>query len=125
MQCEIALVNVLKNDAGVAAIVGTRIYPDPAPQDAPRPLISYWRVSTQRIQSHDGAISIARPRIQVNSVGDTYLSAKTLANAVRTALDGYRGDGVHISFLDNDADERQLETSRHLVRQDYLVWSND
>jgi hypothetical protein len=125
MQCEKELVSILQNDAAITAAISGRIHPDPAPQEYPRPFISYWRVSTQRLHSQAGAVQLSRPRIQVNSVADTYAGAKTLGDLVRRALDGHTSGNISVALLDNDGDESPAITGRHYVRQDYIVWCND
>ena len=87
---EQALQVYLKADADVAALVSTRVYPALAPQDAALPYITYERVSTQRLMTHDGQNGLIGPRIQIDCWASTYGGAKTLADKVRLCMNGHK-----------------------------------
>lgn len=124
----------LKDDSGVSAIVGTRIYPHLAPQDASRPYITYALISSVRRPHMVAASGVVSQRIQINCWGDTDLGADTLGNAAREALDGFRGTmGTDIEtdvrrvFLDEESDAFEgptdgREQGIYCVQQDYIIW---
>lgn len=87
-QIESALILYLREDTGVASLVNDRIYPLVAPQRAELPLLTYQRVDGERIRTLAGPTGSAHPRLQINCFATTYRDAKTLAEAVRLALDG-------------------------------------
>jgi len=86
-----AIVAHLQADAGVSAIVGTKIHPFAGAEDFPRPKLTYWRVDTQRQFSNQGPTMTPRARFQLDAWADNYLTARQLLDAVRQALDGYIG----------------------------------
>lgn len=88
---ERAVRSVLVDDATVSGLVGSRIYPTVAPATAGLPYVVYQRISTNRVRDQGGVSDLAQPRIQVSCWADSYSGTKTLADAVRAAIDGYRG----------------------------------
>lgn len=73
-------------DAGVSALVGTRIFPMIRPQDSALPAVRYQVISDPRpehLKGYDGARS---SRVQYDCFAETYLGARALANAVIAAL---------------------------------------
>lgn len=97
MSIETTLYSTLAADSTVSAIVGTKIYPNPAPQGTAKPMISYFVVSGTREHTLTGVGDMQRKLIQVNCHADTYSGAKTLANAVIGALEG---DGYMTNYID-------------------------
>jgi hypothetical protein len=73
----------LAANAGVAALVGTRIYPEQAPDEAELPLVVY---TVKAGEALDGLIGMW-----------PCTAAEALGVAVRAALDGY--DGQDASYL--------------------------
>lgn len=112
MSIETNLYTTLSNDAGVTALVGTRIYPNPAPEGAEKPLISYFVVAGSRFQTIPGVGDATRKRIQINCHANTYSSAKAVAAAVISALEG---DG----YLDLEFDIYDPDTQTHTVAVDW------
>ncbi len=130
MNIEEALYSHLTNDAGVSALVGNRVYPLMAPQDAALPHLVYQRISSPRLRSHGGPSGLAHPRFQITATAGSYSAARSLANAVRASLDGFRGTmggGVSVgaSFLDNEADGYQDVADTYTVRLDVILWHQE
>jgi len=73
-----------------------------------------------------GPSGFAHPRFQVDAWATTYTGAKTLADAIRGALDGYRGtaSGTRIGscLIDSERDIYESEIKIYRVSQDYIVW---
>lgn len=92
---EQGLVTYLLARAGVTALVAARIYPEIVPQaekgEDNYPAITYQVISEPNVRSLSGASGLAYPRIQINCWSRRYSVTKALRNAVRDALDGYRG----------------------------------
>jgi hypothetical protein len=108
----------LTGDAGVAALVGARVYPVQAPQEAPAPFIVFGRVATQRFPTLDDRRGLAQPRIEVGCWAETFDAARALANAVRLALDGLRGTvaGIEVLATRLDAERDDRNDEAHLYR---------
>jgi hypothetical protein len=127
---EEAIYSHLIADAGVSALVSTRVYPLTIPQDIALPAIAYQRISGPRIAAHDGPTGLARARIQVTCQASTYTAAKGLAMEVRQALDGFRGSvttegdelvEVEASFLANEWDGYETVTGQSTIRVDFML----
>ncbi len=94
MAIEAALFDVLKDDAGVGTVCGDRIYPLLAPDNAVKPYIVYEVIGTepQRITAGAGTLKRTRMHLDCYDEGASgYGDAKSLADAVRTAIDNARG----------------------------------
>lgn len=118
--------NILSNDAGVTALVSTRIQPGRANQKDPMPAIVYNIISVNPTDHKDSASAKDVARVQVFSYDVKALSAFDLAEAVRDAMDrkapgSYGGETlVELRFEDMDSDYDE-STNVHYVRQEYLV----
>lgn len=113
-------------NSGVAALVGTRIYPLMIPQDADLPAVAYRRIDTPRHYSHDGYSGLARPRFQFDCVGSSYSSARALAAAVRVAFQGWRALHRGVAMTQNEMDVPWLETTdRWQVSVDVIIWHHE
>ena len=125
---ESALRYILVNDTTVKAIT-TRCYPVTIPQDPTYPLILYTKISGMRDHALRGASGHAHPRFQVEAWAETYTAAKTLADAIRNALDDYTGtaSGTYIAscLIDSERDIYEPEIEVYRVVQDYFVWHTE
>lgn len=128
---EEAVCKILKDAAGVAAIVSTRIYPQVIPQGGTMPAITYQRISGPRLRSLAGASTLAHPRFQINCWATTYKGASQLEDAVRAAFDDYLGTvlsvGIQAVDLQDDGDmlevaEEQRDRRRFGRRMDFEIW---
>jgi hypothetical protein len=122
---EEALPERLEAVGAVTALVGTRIYPLRAPEGATRPFVTFQRISGIREVAFGADPGLARPRFQVTAWADTYAGAKSLATAIRQALERFRGTvlGVEIldCFVDNDEDLVDDEVRLFGVATDFFV----
>ena len=116
-------------DAGVSAIVGTRVYPILMPQNPTFELITYQKISGVRGKQLSGTTGYARPVIQIDCWAESFLTAQTLADAVRSAVDGYSGlmgsDVVDRAQIMNEMDLYENETQIFRVSQDYEIWHTE
>lgn len=124
-----ALVALLEGDFHVAGLIGDRIYPQVLPQDPTLPAVTYRRISAIRVRSQDGPSGVARPRYQLDAWSRSYAEADAVAAAVRTRLDGYRGDiggeTIQGAFADVDRDLYDEALRLHGRSADYLVWHEE
>jgi len=90
---EKAIVYLLSNDAGVNALVGSRIFPVFVPAKQSLPAITYQQISGPRDNIMSGASGLVSTRFQINCWAKKYQGAAELADVVREALspkdDGY------------------------------------
>lgn len=90
---EKAIVKILKDNFYVSTLVDDRIYAHALPHTVILPAITYARVSTYRIVTHDQTSrGLATPRFQFNLYGKSVETCKALSLAVREAFLGYKGD---------------------------------
>lgn len=130
MTIEAAMRAHLIADPGVSGLVGQRIYPIAMPQGTTLPAITYQRVSTVRIGSKQGPTGMAQPRLQINCWSKSYGDAKALADAVRVALDGYRGlmggaVDVWETVVGTDVDLYEEDLGIYHVAVDVTIWHRE
>jgi hypothetical protein len=81
----------LAADAGVSALIGTRIYPMLLPQNAIKPAVVYSQVSGVRVTTHDKAKNFTDQVYQLQCIADDPKSVKNLSEKVRQAMEGFQG----------------------------------
>jgi hypothetical protein len=125
---ESGLREVALADAGVAALIGSRLYPLKLPQSPVYPASVYQRISGPRDHDHGGSTGKAEVRIQVTHWATSYSGVKQVAEAFRAALDGYSGamgsTAVALCRLANEIDgfeHTENDSGDYSVRQDFLV----
>lgn len=131
MSIEQGLVAHLLADAGVSGIVGTRVYAELRPQKSVLPAIVYTRVGSTHENTLDGPSPFVTVRMQVDCWSSTYGGSKTLADAVRVALNGVGlsppkllgSEPVQLVSLDTDTDlsETVGDLREFRVSQDWLI----
>jgi hypothetical protein len=128
---EKALVSILKNDADVASLVSSRIYPHVMPDVAAVPAITYEQASGERDHVIAGPTGFALPEYEMTCWDDSYGTARTLATYVRKALDGYAGTVgtviIHVAMLYDESDtfvqKSDLRSTRRFGKQLlFRVW---
>ena len=107
-----ALVAALKADAGVAAIAGAKIYPIRAPQTAKYPALLYQVQEQDRMHDLDGVAGITAADVQIGCGSPLLSEAETLAEAVRSLMDGITDVLADITQVETlSASERDLYDS--------------
>ncbi|MEO8082682.1 MAG: DUF3168 domain-containing protein [Ardenticatenales bacterium] len=90
----------LGTDAAVAALVDDRIYPNKIPpDDAPTPWVYYTLPDSDPLESLDlDGTGEARHTLEVDVLADDYATLASVVDAVRSALNGYRGGQIKRAF---------------------------
>lgn len=120
----------LADDSAVSDIVGTRIRFAQAREGDDPPYLVLSKISSQTINAMNGPTTTFTGRIQVDIIAATYAAVKTLADAVRSALNGWTSAGaVSSCLLDNELDGFDDPTDASdkgvcRVIQDYIAWYN-
>ena len=131
---EEGLVYHLAHAAGVTALVGTRVYGNRIPPKATLPCVVVTRISTTRVLTHDtsGGAGTASPRFQVDAWGDLDATVKGITDAVRGALNGYKGTmgsgstvNVQAAWVDEEHPEYNPETNLWRSQSDYIIWHEE
>jgi hypothetical protein len=112
----------LTGTAGVAALVGTRVYPMRLPPGAAMPAITYSRVSGAREQALAGASFLPHPVFEISCWATTYAGADALAAAVRTAIDGWIPTGGAGTDWRNEIDLVDPETGWYRIALHVEIW---
>lgn len=92
--------SLLTADAGVAALVATRVFPVEVPEDVTLPALLYRFVggtSSPTLMTS----GMQKARVQFDCYGETYDDASALRNAVVAALNGYQGTLADGTLLQN------------------------
>lgn len=114
-RAEAALFSLLTTGSpnAVAAIVGTRVYPDILPQGVLYPAIRLQRISTPRSQYRtlNGRAEYASPRMQIDCWALSRLGALALSQAVYQLLEGFTGTiaGLRIDYVSTEDEGGDVE----------------
>jgi hypothetical protein len=127
---EEAIILKLLQTSGVAAKVGTRIFPGARPQASALPAIAINRISGAPLYADDGETGLAESRLQIDCWAGTYSEAKLTARAVIDSLSAFVGTVSGVTFptimLDAERDLREpgLNAAEYLFRTslDFIIW---
>lgn len=132
-----AIYEHLKDDASIAALVGTRIYPGNAPAGTDFPRITYGRTGNQHVRHMTGASGFAQPRFEITSWDTDDLVVEELAEHIRNRFDHFRGTmgtvstaDVRVAMLDSDSDGLVSPTDAddlpiHSRVLEFLIWHTE
>jgi len=131
MTVEERLYSILTGDPGVAALIGTRLYPDAAPQGAALPYAQYDQAGREQAMTHDGPVDLNSYLMGISMFAASKAGAKSLARAVRAALNGSRSSAGGLRLLgvldeseDGDSDQPLDggEQGRFSCSATYRIW---
>jgi hypothetical protein len=127
-----AIYSKLSGDAAVAAIVGTRIFPEDVPQTLRTfPLIVYTMGDAEHLSNFTGSSHLANRRVTIESAAMTYEAAQGLADAVRAAFADQSGTwgGITVqgAFIESQSDAQQSivageDYNVFVIEQEFLIW---
>jgi hypothetical protein len=86
MKVGLALNSLLTGDSAVSTLVGSKVYPELAPEGTALPYLVYSVVSNTPSDAKDGT-PIDEAQVEIFSVANSYGNANDLADKVRAALD--------------------------------------
>lgn len=116
---------LLLADAGVAALIGSRVDFGEA-LDTSGPYIVLWSIGGAAGHTLTGSDGLTRGRIQADCYALGYPDAKRLSRAVRSALDAHRGGGFRGIFHDATREDREdsgnLVERPHRISLDFLTY---
>lgn len=130
---EKAIVSILQNNVDVSALVSDRIYAFRLPQVVTLPAITYQRVSTYRIMTHDQTYTgLSNPRFQFNLYANSINVCKQMALAVRKAFLGYQGEidlidkvNVYAILAETEIDVIEADLDLYYTIVDYKFSHNE
>lgn len=91
MSLESALVALITGNAPVAAVLGTRLYPDVIPQDQPMPAGHYRTVSTRPAMAHSGEAGVDFSTVRFSIFAPLRADAISLRELIKPVVSGYKG----------------------------------
>lgn len=126
------LYGFLSQAAGVGSVVSDggspetfRIFPVFAQEAPTLPCLIYRTVSAIRNMTLDGPRGVVRERVQIDVIADTYTACRSLADALRSALDGHSGTmgdvNVHYAHLQNQQDFYDGESAFSRISMDFVI----
>ena len=124
-----AIYNILSNVTAVTDIVGTKIYPEIAPQNESQPYIVYSVVSNSPTDTKEENGNVDEATIEVYCFNTNYSTAIDLGVAVRAALERKNGTygGVQIQSINYTNEQMDVNPERSIwvAIQDYTVRINN
>ena len=116
----------LSGFAGLAALVGARIYPDELPQDVAVPAVVYSLVAddTPQPQQVTGQTDLIRARYQFDCWAETPLEARNVRLQLRLALKRWATAGppvVQSTFALSQINLQDRDTRRHNFSADFEI----
>lgn len=133
---EEGLASYLETFAGLVALIGDRVYPMRLPQTAIIPCLTYQRISTPRISTHQssGATGdLVYPRFQFDAWASTGKAAKAITDQVRAALNGKTGEigtaprniTIRSALAESEVPKFEPEIKLHRSQSDYIIWHEE
>ena len=117
---------MLAADAQIVAIVGTKKYPGIVPLGSALPFLRYSVVATTRTRAAVSNPGLVNVLFQIDCFADTYLAAKTLANAVRAAIERKAGTYASVTvqdvYFENEIDSIDQELVKPYVIAEYRMF---
>ncbi len=120
-----AIYSILTSDSDVSAIVGNRVYPQIAAQEAAFPFVVYVLQNVDPSDTKSGVSTLDEVRYDIIVASENYAEASDLTEKIRTALDRYSGTvaGVvidSIQFIDLDVNN-DPGTETYLTNSEYII----
>lgn len=108
--------NVLVAAGPVTAIVGSRIYPMVKAQDVTIPAVTLQRITNVPVNALRQWTGLDQNTVQVDSWDTDYTRCRSLALAIRTALQaaGYQ--------MQSERDDYDAASFMYRVSQDWQIW---
>lgn len=117
---EIVLLRTLLDDAGLSALVGSKVFALVIPQGTKLPCITFQRIGGSPANTLSGASGLEEIDLQIDVWAKNYGEAKAIAKAVRAAMPP--GGDVFGAHLIEDQDLYEDGTNYFRVSMEYKVW---
>lgn len=131
MSLETGLVNHLKADPALAALVGSRVYHETLPQNPTYPALAYARTSSQRSMTLSGPIALTQVRLAIDVWARSSSEMLAVSAALKGALDGVTGDlggqNIQHAYYESEADLSEFDGDRadRRVSFEFVIWLNE
>lgn len=101
------------------ALVDGRCYPDVAPQNTPRPYLTYQAVGGQSPNYLNNTVALQNARVQVNVWADSRSAAISTMQAAIAALSG---DPIRATTIGAPVSTYEPDTKLYGSREDFSIW---
>ena len=91
MSLESALFTLITTNDPVAAVMGTRLYPDVIPQDQAMPAGHYRTVTNRPATAHSGAAGVEFSTVRFSIFAPLRADAIALRELIKPVVNGYKG----------------------------------
>lgn len=128
---EQALYSRITSDSTIAALIGTRFFPNQIPQGQKLPAVIYKQEKGDREHIMAGAVGLVNSQYSITCYAESYSQAKELSEAVRKCLDGYSGTVESVSiegiFLEDETDVPGFKAGTDVLNRfgkslTFVVW---
>jgi hypothetical protein len=102
----------------LSSLASGKVYPLVAPEKVAAPFIVYSRIASTPENTLEGGATIDQVRIQVDTYANTYSAVKSLAESVRSAMEGSGAKAT----LQTDQDLFEPDLKLYRISQDYYCW---
>lgn len=106
----------LKDQTDITTLVGTRIYPDTAPEKCAYPFLIYSKTDTARELHLRGATGVCVARIQVDVFASSRMICETVIEKIRLRFNGFQGNWgttfIHQVRMDSESVGWDLESGK-------------
>lgn len=129
MAAEYAVKARLLAATGVTSLVGTRVNPLKLEQNTVYPAVTYRVINRQPNSLFQGDAALSSTVVEVESFGATYSSARSTADAVKSALQRWSGTATGVTvqqvFFNDEISTYDPEIRHWAISQDYTVWTEE
>ena len=117
---EVVLLRTLREDAGLSALVGSKVFPLFIPSGNYLPCVTFQRLGGRHANTLSGASGLEEIDLQIDVWARDYDEAKAIAKAVRSAMPP---SGPRFSaHLIEDQDLYEDGTNYFRVNMEFKVW---
>ncbi len=136
MTVETALFNYLSNEAGMTALVNTRIYASTPPSSPVYPFVTFQVLNNQPAHHMGGAVGLTEVLMQIDAWAFLVSEQQSISEALRNLLDGFRGQmgtellEVRKCFLETrntfqEPDKQGKNLPVHRASLDFSIWHEE
>lgn len=111
-------------DPTVSSLIGSRFYPNFAPQNPTRPYVTYQPISSVRTPTMLHADNLPATRVQIDAWSDSVDEARAVADAILALFHSYVPDtiaGIQGVFAVDAREDYEADAALHRVSTDYMV----
>lgn len=116
------IVQALKGDAAVSALIAGRVYTLTLPQEVRLPAVVVTRISARKTNDSDGYSGLEAPRVQVDCWDKNLGTAWQVARAVRDAL---LAASEFVAAIAGDRELYEPTTGEYRVSMDFIFWNKE